>query len=523
MANDTLWFQGATGYGLSHTGGGEIVLGFDSNVLVLAAIPWELAYYDGRPLLMNLGGDGLLSCTRMIADNVTEFSGRREIGETIHLLTVTSYEGMVSSDRRLQRQARESLREAVRSYNIMLDPLEHVSMSSLQQKLSTAPPVDVMDYWGHGVVKNGCTVLLMEDDDGKPTGVDTSKLVNLEQLPPIIFLHACNTAYIDIHKIYGSLALELSRVGVKAVVAMQLAIRMQDVTDKVIPILYKELVAQQSIQKAVAEFRKQLYHDAPEGVSWYVPVLYVQYTSPYQAYVPFKPVAPVTNPFSSQGSAGHTQKFIGRDADIKKMWNWVHENHSFSIIGPAGVGKTRMMHLLKGEGEPIQWKFGKTTIVMWIDVYHDIHLKEVQQQIMNAFNLEKASDIKKTLKNKHTLLLLDNLGDLEPKRGSNDRKLLDWLASLQNANEVQFVATIRMPVNDHFLQEEQPPLYEMFAMPMKLGPFRDEDAESFIIDRLANTGYDIGDFRDLLKKPKTPRELLIACYKRFEELIQPYD
>src|SRR5262249_47585921 len=148
-------------------------------------------------------------CTRMVTCNTIEPKKRREIGETIHLLTVTSYEGMVASDRRLQRQARQSLKEAVRPCNITIDSLEHVSLSDLQQRLSTAPLVDVLDYWGHGDVKNGCTVLSMEDENGSSTEVNASKLATLKQLPPIIFLHACNSAYIDIHSIYGSLALEL--------------------------------------------------------------------------------------------------------------------------------------------------------------------------------------------------------------------------------------------------------------------------------------------------------------------------
>jgi hypothetical protein len=499
----------------SKTGYGEIVLRFepDPKVLALAAIPWELAYYpEDEPLLMHLGGQVLLGCTRTIVNNAKS-SKSCEIGDSIHLLTVTSLQEMSSRDRVLERAARTSLRKAIGRYKVTLDSLEPVSISHLREKLSTAH-YDILDYWGHGGIdKDGCTILLMDNDDRQRENVATSVFINLPQHPHAIFLHACDTAHVDIHRVSGSLALELNRVGVKAVLAMQLAIRMQDISDMVIPTLYEELAAQHSIQRAVAAFRQKLYTHTP-AVSWYVPVLYVQSVEPYQPYSPFKPATPVVNPFVL-GPAAHTQKFIGRRAEMKKMWEWVRCNYSFSIVGPAGAGKTRMMRLIK-DGKK-EGKIDKSTSIIWIELYGGMDRKDVEQEIMRELRAEKGAHIREVLNGKHILILLDKLYRLNP---GGDRDLLERLASLPSYDGVQLVVTIREPIADLFPQEEPSSLYEIANMSIRLECFNKGEIEELVKDRLASTAFKFEDFNDVLKEQMTPRDLLIACHKKFNELTQ---
>ncbi|HLX59560.1 MAG TPA: CHAT domain-containing protein, partial [Ktedonobacteraceae bacterium] len=497
-------------------GGGEIVFSFNQDALQLAAIPWELAYYDdSNPLFLYLGREIPLGCTRMIAHEFQE-SKIHDVGEKMQLLAVSSYVEMGDQDRKLEQQARQALKKAVRLNDVSVASVEHVSMSKLQAALYANPPLDILDYWGHGDFKNGCTVLLMEDDSGQRTEIDPPKLTNLGGLPSVVVLHACHTAHIDILKTYGSLALELNRVGVKAVVAMQLAIRMQDITEMIVPILYKELAERHSIQRSLAQVRKELYINAKEGVSWYVPVLYVQHNSPYLPYIPFERASPVTNPFFFGRSSATTQSFIGRRIEVHKMWDQLSKNASFAIVGPEGTGKTSMLHLIQGEGQA-KLKFDKPTRIVWLDILDDMKVVDAKQEVVDQLGGQKPGELDRLLRKNHVILLVNNLSILDPKPGSRAQQLLNWLNSL--LKDVQLVAEIRPPVENLF-PTGTTSLYEVAKMPIELGAFKPEDARGFISERLADTGFDITDFECLLTGEKTPRELRMACYNRFEDLLK---
>src|SRR5207245_7759871 len=106
--------------------------------------------------------------------------------------------------------------------------------------------------------------------------VNGHRLAELPNLPPLIVLQACQSAHVDIDEPLAAVATALSDAGVRAVLAMQLTIRTAVVTNIATPTFYRKLAENKSVQEAVAEMRRALYTAEPEGVSWYIPALYLR-------------------------------------------------------------------------------------------------------------------------------------------------------------------------------------------------------------------------------------------------------
>lgn len=511
--------------------GGEIILSFEENTLALTAIPWELTYYNKQPLFLCPGNEAFLCYSRTIIDDSSSRSSAVStsssvVGEKIHLLAASSHVRMDEHGIRLEREAYEKLRTAVRAYSIVVDPLEHVSISGLQSKLLERR-VDVLNYWGHGDFRGGSAVLPMENEFESPVDVTVWQFKSLLHKPSVIVFLACHTAQIDVCHPDNSLPF-LLRSDVQAVVAMQFAVRMQEVTDMVIPTFYEELVKPQSIQRAVARVRKELFTQGKEG--WYVPVLYIkprsqsgQGNTDYQPYIPFAQIIPTPNPFVFYGIPAGSQQFIGRALEVRTMWDRLRNNSSFAIVGAVGTGKTSMLRLILDEA-PKMLAFNKQLRIIWLDVLPGDNVHSTEQAIVEELDGRKVPELRKRLRDNHVILLVDNLSALNPgeksPEGRRDQKFLEWLSSL--LNQVQLVVTLRPPIDRLFPLPEKPPLYEALNMSINLGAFTREDARSFVEQRLVGTGYAYEQFNDLVEQgvPKTPQKLRMECYERFEKAIR---
>ncbi len=511
--------------------GGEIILSFEENTLALTAIPWELTYYNKQPLFLCPGNEAFLCYSRTIIGDSSSRSSAVStsssvVGEKIHLLAASSHVGMDEYGVRLEREAHEKLRRAVRAYSIAVaPPLEHVSISSLQSKLLERR-VDLLNYWGHGDFRGESAVFKMENEFESPIDVSVWQFKSLTHKPPVIVFLACHTAQIDVCHPDNSLPF-LLRNDVQAVVAMQFAVRMQEVTDMVIPTFYEELVKPQSIQRAVARVRKELFTQGKEG--WYVPVLYVKPRSQsgqgnidYQPYIPFAQITPATNPFALYGIPAGSQQFIGRALEVGTMWDRLRNNSSFAIVGAVGTGKTSMLRLILDEA-PKMLAFNKQLRIIWLDVLPGLNLHSTEQAIVEELGGKRTSELRKRLRDNHVILLVDNLSTLNPgeqsPEGRRDQILLEWLSSL--LNQAQLIVTLRPPIDKLFPLPEKPPLYEALNMSINLGTFTREDARSFVEQRLVDTGYTYEEFNDLVEQGvlKTPQKLRMECYERFGKAI----
>lgn len=515
--------------------GGEIILSFEENTLALTAIPWELTYYNKQPLFLCPANEAFLCYSRTIIGESSQSSSvistnTSIVGEKIHLLAASSHVRMDEHGIKLERESYEKLRSAVGAYSIVIDPLEHVSMSRLQSKL-LEHRIDILNYWGHGDFRGGSSVLPMENEFESPVDVTVLQFNSLSDKPSVIVFLACHTAQIDVCHPNNSLPF-LLRNDVQAVVAMQFAVRMQEVTDMIIPTFYEELVKPQSIQRAVARVRKELFTQGKEG--WYVPVLYIkprsqsgQGNTDYQPYIPFEQITRAPNPFALHGIPAGSQQFIGRTVELQTMWDRLFNNSSFAIAGAVGTGKTSMLHLIMDKGPKMlasKNHHTKQLRIAWLDVLSGNYVHSAEQVIVDQLDGKKASELRKLLRDNRVILLVDNLSALNPGQqnteGRRDQKFLEWLSSL--LNQAQLIVTLRPPIDRLFPRPEKPPLYDAINMSINLGEFTKEDARRFVKQRLVGSGYTYEQFKDLVEQGvlKTPQNLRMECYERFQELLK---
>lgn len=505
-------------------GWGEIILSFDPGALAIAALPWEVAHNGPMPLLMSNGV--VLGCTRVITF-AHPLPPPRPEKERLCVLTVAPYVQMDDFGITFEQLARSRLREALHNLPIDVDILSKASIEALGERLADLPEVDVLDYYGHGRLDKGSAVLLLEGINGQPDPISANRLATLQKLPPLVVLHACHSGQIDIHELLASLAPALSSAGVRAVVAMQLATRMTAATHSIIPIFYKHLAAGQSVQQAIASVRQALYTMEKDGASWYLPVLYLR-QSDQLPYIPLARRIVSPNPFAGPGAIENPTRIVGREEQIRRLWERLTLGGNLSIIGKSGSGKSTMLALIMAEG---QEKLAPGTKIVRLPIQRKMKELEGKLELAKRLGGQKATDLTKLLTGKHLILLLDDLGILDPgERGLDVRLWLRELSQDRPLATIQLVATSLRSLDVTFAgdnnSEDFSPLHNVMTDKIELDPFTLDEGQRFILERLKGTSLNMKHFEDLLNRspvagqphPMLPRELEKACRDRYDLL-----
>jgi hypothetical protein len=503
--------------------GGNIVLIFDEETLKLAAIPWELAYYEEEPLLLYLGGDILVSCTRIIPFDSPK-SSQPTRNSKPRVLIVTSYVDMDISARDLEREARRQLEEALgNSAEFDPHPLrEELMLKILEKKLAKNPRADILDYYGHGSFDNGYATLAMKNDNGQRESVTASHMKGLQNLPPLIVFNACHSGQVDISNVNGSLTFALSKAGIGAVVAMQCEIQMRMIAYCITPTLYEALVEHESLPQAVARVRQRLFEQGTNEVSWFVPVLYMRDFS-QAPYLPSGRIVAPPNPFLGRGAFQNAKSFVGRQGQVQEMWSTLQLGSSLLIIGSIGCGKTSMLRLLSANEEKANDELGldKKVKIVWLPIEVKTEVDKFEKEVVQALGGKEPDTLRKLLTNKHLILLLDDLGVLD--QGIEGAEFLTWLKNLLTWG-VQLVVTSQETLTETF--KNIPSTYhsllaEQMDVELRLEPFSKEEARYFIRTRLKGTPFKVEQFEDLLKNRMTPRELERVCRIQYKKLCEP--
>jgi len=116
------------------------------------------------------------------------------------------------------------------------------------------------------------------------------------------------------------------------------------------------------------------------------------------------------------GDAPHTRNFYGRDQELKKLKQWIVDDHCqmVAIIGAGGVGKTKlaakMAHDIKYEFTHVFWRSLqnapplKNVLLECIQFFSDQQQVHVPEQISEQISL-----VVELLRAKRCLLILDNV------------------------------------------------------------------------------------------------------------------
>lgn len=496
---------------------GEVVLAFEEEAMPLAALPWEAAYIDGRPLLLAHGKR--LACTRTMVFRHT-VRPPRPFGKPLLILTVSPKAWMTGVLEVFQQQARTALMQALAGTDVQVEVLPQATMTALEERLRAAPPVDVLDYVGHGVVTENGGALVMDEFGKDHRFVSTDNLAALPNLPSLIVLGACLGARVDPDEPLTNLAVGLSASGVQAVVAMQFTVNASAIAQQIVPAFYQSLAAGASVQQAVAEARNRLLSTETEETSWYLPALYIAALD-VPVIIP-TPRAPMpTNPFLSHNARLNPQRyFIGRDNILRRVWDVIKsKNSGASIYGPSGSGRTAMLDRIE-EGLPEQIE---NPAIIRLAVHYGSREDELKMQLVEQLGGSSAKKYLELLRGRRVVLLIDNLNEIDS-AGMPGWKARSWLRSLTQLDTrnytVQLVVTSLLRLKEHFAADEKraSPLHGVLSNAYLLEPLTKTEAKQFLLTHITGTPLDWFKFSDLIEQPRYPEELRQLCQQRWDEL-----
>lgn len=497
---------------------GELMLAFEEPALALAALPWEAAHTGGAPVLLSSGK--LLTCTRTIIFRHVRPPGRA-FGAPLRVLTVSPAAWMEGQLATFQGEARQRLAEAVAAAGVAVEALPAATMAALDARLRGGPPVDILDFCGHGAVTPAGGCLVFDEPEAGRHFVAAETLAALPNLPPLVVLNACLGARVDPDEPLSNLAVALCGAGARAVVAMQFSIRAVAVARQIVPALYESLARSQSVGRAVADARRLLLTTEAAGVSWYLPTLYSA-DSDGQLPIPI-PARPATiNPFlTHRARQSPRQYFIGRAQALRRVWDVLRSRNSgASIYGPSGSGRTATLDRIADE-LPEQLPGAQA---VRLAVYSGTRDSDLRAQIVDQLGGGSAGTYHAALRGRQVILLIDNLNEIASE-GETGWKARSWLRSLTQLDtrnySVQLVATSIDRLSEHFRADEQrrvSPLHGLLTNAQKLEPFSPAEARQFVLAHLAGTGVAWERFADLYAQPSYPEELRQRCQARWDEL-----
>jgi hypothetical protein len=252
------------------------VLRFPRNAIQLAALPWELIADQDQAILLSRGND-VDSCERYL-------NMERAIPPPLpgtyrpHLLALSPQYGIPDDVRHEERNARlkswSRLRDAGTITFDEITPLAKRDLTDYLRNADRKP--DIVHYFGHGTYRNGQGYLFFDDASGGASMVSATQLAAMLGDVRLVVLHACQSAMVsESGGLLTGVAPALSVVA-QAVVAMQLTIRTAAAT-RFSEVFYDELLARRrSVQESVATARQVLFFEEDDGVSWFVPTLYIR-------------------------------------------------------------------------------------------------------------------------------------------------------------------------------------------------------------------------------------------------------
>jgi hypothetical protein len=256
-------------------------LRFPPDAVDLAALPWELLWAPDEPAPVLLSRADPAICTRYLElaaalPQWTPRSGR------LRILAVRPAAGFAPDAATGIAAAEEQLWRDLEADGVAeVRRLSPATRAALRGAIVDGRPPDIVHITANGAYRDGRGWLIMDAEGGGWDRVPAEALAPLFGEVRMVLLNACQGAAVGLGDddpalgLLTGLAPALSAAGVPVVVGMQLTIR-QDAAARAGAAIYRAVAAGRSAQHAVALARQALYVEEPDGVSWYVPVVYVR-------------------------------------------------------------------------------------------------------------------------------------------------------------------------------------------------------------------------------------------------------
>ncbi|HEX9370377.1 MAG TPA: CHAT domain-containing protein, partial [Roseiflexaceae bacterium] len=262
-----------------------LALRFPPGAVEIAALPWELLWDDGpTPLLLSRGR--LAGCARHL-DLAEALPPPRGRAGPLRILAIAPQAGIPEEVRAEERAARHAAwQPLLERGQVVIDEVRPATRRALVDAIQAGPPPDIVHYYGHGRYAGGAGALLLDSPEADWSWTSASALVTLLGGVRLIALYACQGAMVDDSPLglLSGVAPALSAAGAPLVIGMQLTTRIAAGT-RASGVIYRAIVAGQSVQAAVGQARQALYVEEDDRTSWYVPALYIRSRDTGPAYL----------------------------------------------------------------------------------------------------------------------------------------------------------------------------------------------------------------------------------------------
>lgn len=257
-----------------------VELRFGGGSDVLASLPWELLYHEGRFLV----ADTTIALSRYPEGGIPLSPAMAELPLRV-LLLLPEPEGAQPTFPEGARQSLvDGLRKLAETGDAVVDELRPPTYEALVDAVITET-YHMLVFIGHGIHKEGVgSYLVFEDEDGKwdhiPADDVGSTLRNTEVR--LVLLGACQSTTISSAvvgedatspvDIWQGTAQSFLRAGVPLSIGMQVVVRV-DAAQTFIRQFARSLAAGKSVLEATADGRRPLNRDKYDD-AWFIPALY---------------------------------------------------------------------------------------------------------------------------------------------------------------------------------------------------------------------------------------------------------
>jgi len=337
-----------------------------SDIPTALSLPWELLH-DEQGFLVLRTRTPVSLIRRLPQRELSAFPTSFEPPLRILLVTARPDDAAFIDPRSIARELLDEVQQQVDKGAIALEFLRPPTLPALRARLSDAslPPIQVLHFDGHGVFgggKNGQGMLAFENEDGREDLVRAEDVAQVLQDSGVrlAVLTACQSALGAADDAFSSVAAQLIRSGVDAVMAMSASVLVVTAT-RYAEALYRALAAGTSTPVAQERARQALYDDPrrnmhrrrvdDEGTvvtlrDWWLPHYYQQRPASLQPTKPArkrKKAPGATLPRLNQTiPAAPRYGFSGRSHELLQIERALLQQKLVVLQGFGGMGKTAL-------------------------------------------------------------------------------------------------------------------------------------------------------------------------------------